>query len=181
MTDTPPDPVAEMSAMKAVHDALAPLSAPSRNRVMAWVSSVLSISQPAYAAQHVAHLPPASSAGAAGSVGHTSAVEFSSFADLFGDAGPVTDSDKALVGGYWLQVVQGAEDFVAQAVNEELKNTGNAVGNITRAFDALRGSKPQLVRQLEKSGKSQQARKKFKLTTAGIQRVQTMLKGALND
>jgi hypothetical protein len=36
---------------------------------------------------------------------------------------------------------------------------------------------PRLVLQLKKSGKSQQARKRYKLTTAGITEVERMIKG----
>ena len=62
-------------------------------------------------------------------------------------------------------------------MNALLKNHGHPVSNITRAFDLLRESKPAYAAQLEKNGKSQQARKKMKLTTAGIRKVEAVIKG----
>jgi hypothetical protein len=40
---------------------------------------------------------------------------------------------------------------------------------------ALQGRKPALVRQVAKSGRTRQARKKYKLTTAGISAVRAMI------
>jgi hypothetical protein len=103
--------------------------------------------------------------------------EYTEFAELYDAAGPETGSDCALVGGYWLQICQGRESFASQEVNDLLKHQGNPVGNITMAFNKLREGKPRLVHQLQKSGKSKQARKTMKLTLEGIRRVEKMLKG----
>jgi len=174
-------PLSELEAMKTLHEALLPLKPEARGRVVAWALGALDI-------------PMSLKAGASsrsntdrstdsddgrpedGEVGARNS-GFTEFADLLGEASPQTDADKALVGGYWFQVVAGADDFTSQAVNDKLKDTGEAVGNITRAMDKLKTSKPQLVRQLLKSGKTQQARKKFKLTSAGVQAVERMLRG----
>jgi hypothetical protein len=102
---------------------------------------------------------------------------YAHFADLYDAAGAETDADKALVGGYWLQVCEKKDSFPSRDVNELLKNQGHPVGNITRAFDTLRGSRPTYVSQLEKSGKTKQARKKLKLTTSGIRKVEDIIKG----
>ena len=59
-----------------------------------------------------------------------------------------------------------------------LKNQGHPIGNITRAFDTLRESRPAYVSQLEKAGKTKQARKKMKLTVTGIRKVEEMMKAA---
>lgn len=103
---------------------------------------------------------------------------FESLADLHGAASPDGDASNALVGGYWFQGVQKNADFTAQQVNDELKNLGCAVGNITMAFNSLRERKPALVLQVQKSGSSKQARKRYKLTQAGISEVQRMLRGS---
>jgi hypothetical protein len=58
-----------------------------------------------------------------------------------------------------------------------LKNLGQGLANITNAIDGLRNQKPALVLQLKKSGKSQQARKTYKLTVAGIKAVEVMIDG----
>ncbi len=79
--------------------------------------------------------------------------------------------------GYWFQVVQNQADFVGQAVNNALKDVGHGVGNITNALSSLQSRKPALVRQVAKSGRTQQARKKYKLTTAGVSAVRAMMNG----
>lgn len=180
-TETGSDPLAELEVMKAVHGALMPLSEQARGRVLRWAIGALSV-EVSVEPQTTVRKPNSKTDGDAdnGSGGGDNAsggVSYTAFADLFGDAHPQTDADKALIGGYWLQVINGAEDFTSQSVNDHLKNTGEAVGNVTRAFDTLKAKKPQLVRQLLKSGKTQQARKKFKLTTAGIEAVKRMLAG----
>jgi hypothetical protein len=176
------DPLKELAAMKALHQALLPLSPEGRGRAIAWAIGALDVPHSMKGAggsrkntDQNTYSDDSEDDGAAPDTGRK-AVGFTVFADLLGEAQPQTDADKALVGGYWFQVVDGVEDFTSQAVNDKLKDTGEAVGNITRAMDKLKDSKPQLVRQLLKSGKSQQARKKFKLTTAGIQAVERMLK-----
>ncbi len=60
-------------------------------------------------------------------------------------------------------------------MNNELNHLGQKVANITNAMTSLNETKPQLVLQLRKSGKSQQARKTYKLSAAGINRVKEMI------
>lgn len=104
-------------------------------------------------------------------------VNYSSFAELFDAALPKSNADRALVAGYWLQVCQGAESFGGQAVNTELKHLGEAIANITNALESLKIQKPALALQLKKSGKSQQARKSYKITVAGVRAVEAMING----
>jgi hypothetical protein len=103
-------------------------------------------------------------------------LKFSSFAELFDSANPLSRSDKALVAGYWIQVIQGNDDVAGAAINLELKHLGHRLSNITGAIDSLRNCKPALVVQLRKSGNTKQARKKYKVTDAGIKAVQAMLR-----
>jgi hypothetical protein len=109
------------------------------------------------------------------------ASEFTGFEDLYDRCSPSKNADKAAVGGYWFQVIQSHETFTAQEVNAVLKNVGHGLGNITDSFSALQESKPALARQVAKSGKARQARKKYKLTTAGIARVRQLMAGAKDD
>jgi hypothetical protein len=106
--------------------------------------------------------------------------EFGDFASLYNAAGPSTDNDRALVGAYWFQEVNGQQDFDAQQVNAELKNLGHGVSNITKAFSRLMKKtkdRPNLVMQIQKSGKTKQARKKYRLTIQGVDAVKRMLRG----
>ena len=162
------DASAEFNAFKAVHDALEPLSEDARGRVIKSVTTLLGIH---------AHLPLASPSETT----HPSLEEeekgnrsFSNLAELFDAATPGPNSEKALLAGYWIQVEGGADSFTSQEVNKELRNLGHKIGHITSAISALQSTKPQLVFQLKKSGTSQQARKTFKISDAGVKRVHEM-------
>jgi hypothetical protein len=91
--------------------------------------------------------------------------------------------EKALVVGYWFQVVQGQPDFGGQEVNSTLKNIGHGIANITDAFTTASSRKPSLVMQTQKTGTSRQARKQYKLTVAGVRWVESRLAnpGTLGD
>ncbi len=102
---------------------------------------------------------------------------FEDFATLFDACSPNTDSLRALVGAYWVQVCQGNQGFDGQSVNKELKHLGHGLGNITMALNPLIGQKPAYVLQLRKSGNTKQARKLYKVTEAGIRKVKAMIAG----
>lgn len=106
---------------------------------------------------------------------------FGSFPDLYHAAQPTTDAEKALVGGYWIQKLEGSDSFSSQSVNQHLKEMGYPVGNITRAFDWLMSQKPQLVQQMKKAGSTKQARKLLKLTHVGLKRVEEMIQSRHQD
>ncbi len=97
------------------------------------------------------------------------------FADLYHKASPSTNADRALLAGYWFQIHQGQNNFGSYLVNKELQNLGHRIGNVTNAFNELSSKKPALAIQVRKSGSSQQARKKYKLTQAGIDFVKNKL------
>jgi hypothetical protein len=87
-------------------------------------------------------------------------------------------SAKALVGAYWMQFKEGVNDVDAMTVNTRLKHLGHGVGNITRAFEALKAERPSPIVQTRKEGNTKQARKKFKVTNEGKKRVEGMLANA---
>src|SRR5436309_1211119 len=87
---------------------------------------------------------------------------FEDLATLFHEANPKTEAEKALVVGCWLQVVPQQKDFESQPLNSEWKNLGHGVGNITDAMTTLIRRKPALVIQIQKSGTTRQARKRYK-------------------
>lgn len=107
--------------------------------------------------------------------GRTIVAKFETAADLFDAAAPNMEFEKAVVGGYWFQVLQGQPDFNGQEVNSTLKNIGYGIGNITDAFSSAIGRKPALVMQTQKTGASKQARKQYKLTVAGVRWVEARL------
>jgi hypothetical protein len=163
----------ELDAIRIIYSALEPLDDDARTRVINYI---------------VARLDIATERDPDGDVGETSgdqdsalkqeqsqAPKFASFADLFEATRPSSNSEKALVAGYWTQVCQGQDDFDGQSANRELKHLGEQLANITVAVNHLREQRPALVIQLKKSGTSRQARKTYKVTVAGIKAVEAMI------
>lgn len=155
----------EVNAMQAVATALEALEQGAQARVLEWAAKRYGIALPK----------------APGRIGEKSDDqsdrEFDSFVDLFDKAGPKSDPERALVGGYWFQVGNATESFTGQQVNDALKDLGHGIGNITVAISSLQDRKPALVRQVSKSGRSKQARKTYKLTSNGIDVVERMISG----
>jgi len=100
---------------------------------------------------------------------------FADFAELFDAANPTDGLDRVLIGAYWHQVIQGSDDFESQSVNTDLKNLGHPSTNITRDLDNLMNRVPRPVMQVRKSGPSQQARKRYKLTREGVRAAEEMI------
>lgn len=166
---------AETKAIETVNKALSDLADDAgRQRVLRWACDRYGVPTPAGNRKiGVAQQTPG--------LGGADTVEFQDFPDLYHRANPSTDAEKALVGGYWLQVLRGQREFDAFAVNNQLKQMGYPVGNITRAFDALMSQQPRLVNQVRKEGKAKQARKRYQLTHQGIGKVEQMLLGTTQE
>lgn len=155
----------ELEAMKQVGAALQPLDEDAVARVLRWACDGYKVS--------VRKSVSAVSSQETGAVSEPHI--FKDLPSLFDAANPTTESEKVLVASYWLQEIQGKDSLDSFAVNSQLKHLGYPVGNMTKAFDALKYSTPSLAIQMEKSGKSKQARKKLKITTEGIRKVQAMI------
>ena len=102
---------------------------------------------------------------------------FEDLADLFHVTAPRTAPERTLVASYWVTSSEGQVEFTAQLVNSKLKDLGYGVSNITEAFTTLMKRRPSLVMQTAKQGKSRQARKRYKLTRAGHDEVEQMIRG----
>jgi hypothetical protein len=100
---------------------------------------------------------------------------FETAADLLDAAAPKMEYEKAVVIGYWFQIIQGQPDFNGQEVNSTLRNIGHGLTNITDAYSSAMNRKPALVMQTQKTGSSKQARKQYKLTVAGVRWVESRL------
>jgi hypothetical protein len=165
----------EITAMRTVADALADLDQAARERVLKWAAARYEVK--INLAEPTARTEDAD--GGAGGADDGSAdgsdAEFEHFAELFDAAAPTTNEDKALVAGYWIQVLEGNDQWSASTLNTQLKNLGHAIPNITTALSGSMKKQPKRVIQLKKSGSSRQARKTYKLTTEGIKVVKRML------
>lgn len=163
----------EIQAMAKITEILGGLEPTVQKRVLHWAANRYSVQIPS---------PSATSKEIDKSkdndlAGNGADAEFKELPDLYTAAKPSTDAEKALIVGYWFQAIQGQNDLDAQQINTQLKHLGYGVTNITSALNDLINRKPQLVIQTHKSGKSKQARKKYKLTQEGIKLVKTMLAG----
>ena len=169
----------EFEAFQQVHDALSGLDADAQSRVISSVSTLLGIGLPSVSVANQ-NSPTVEREGPASDEEKSTSLsaDFSEFAELYAATDPHSNADKALLAGYWRQVCQGEENFSGQSVNTELNHLGHKIANVTNALSQLNDAKPQLVLQLRKSGKSQQARKTYKLSAAGINRVKDMISAA---
>ncbi|MEO0774607.1 MAG: hypothetical protein AAFZ04_15670 [Pseudomonadota bacterium] len=166
----------EFEAFQQVHRALVELDEDAQARVLSSVSTLLGIGAVAQVGSRVTAAHSATEDVTSEVVEDVVGEQaFDEFAELYAATSPTSHADKALVAGYWLQVCKVEENFSGQAVNNELNHLGHKVPNITNAMSSLNDSKPQLVLQLRKSGKSQQARKTYKLSAEGIKRVKEMI------
>jgi hypothetical protein len=177
MTEHPTVGDPEFGAMQTLYNALEPLDDGARMRVVNYILARLEITT-------TAARDDLGTRGNGQDVGEAAlreeqavAPKYGSLAELFDAAQPKTNPDKALAAGYWLQVCQGGESFDGFSANKELKNLGQGLANVTNAIDGLKNQKPALALQLTKSGKSQQARKSYKITVAGIKAVEDMISG----
>jgi hypothetical protein len=165
----------ELEAIHAIANALSKLQDDqARVRVLGYANARFGgADQEPRRTQHA--LQVAGPAGNGSSRADMAEPSFSEFVDLFDKASPATNVDKALVAGYWLQLCSKQVSWTGQQANNLLKDLGHGLSNITNATNTAQSHKPALIRQISKSGKAQQARKAYKLTTAGVARVREML------
>jgi len=153
----------ELAAMDTVVGALEGLDEDGRSRVLRYASDRFGVE----AWRGSASTPKAEGPAAS---------SFSEVGELMHAARPNAGPERALVAGYWLQELGGrTSGWGGAEVNDLLKNMGHPLANVTKTLDSLRQRNPQLVMQIGKSGRSRQARKTYKLTSAGVGAVREML------
>jgi hypothetical protein len=163
----------QLAAMNAVGEVLENLDGGERVRVLRWAIETFGVEGVGAGRED---REPARQSPQSSRSPQTTSDSFSSLGELLDAANPDTTYDRILVICYWLQELQGQDDFVAQGVNEELKHQGHSVANITDAFTKLMRKVPAPVRQTRKEGTSAQARKRYALTEAGKRSVLNMLR-----
>ena len=155
---------AELEAMKVIVDTLRPLTPESIKKVLRFVNDT-------YPSKGTVQATFEKLASVDAQENQSTLTEFH---ELFDAARPETGAERALVAGYWLQVIQANEEWDSFMVNKELKNLGWPASNITRDLDNLVKRIPRWVHH-RKEGTSQQGRKTYTLTTEGKRAVQRML------
>lgn len=168
--DTNPNPIQELEAMKAIAEALKTLDESAIRRVLHWAVDAYRPKSSGFATQ-----PERGAETFGAGIPPDLKSRYPTLADFFSAASATQEADKALVVGYWFQVVEGAGDLDGFTLNKELKHLGHGISNITSALDTLQGRRPALVIQTKKSGTSKQARKKYKLTLEGQRAVERMI------
>jgi hypothetical protein len=152
----------ELESMARLSDALEPLSDEQRRRVMLWAFDKFQIphsSAPKQVAQGDSHVP-------------ANPGEFEDLASLFEACDPKTDREKALVAGYWLQNSANGKEWDTENANEQLKELGHGIKNISLA---IHGLKPKFVLQTKTQGADGKKRKQYRLTTLGLKKVRDMM------
>jgi hypothetical protein len=172
----------EIDAMSALATALADLEGDARGRVLRWAAERYGVSvNTSKGGRHGGGAAGGHDGGTGEEVTDKEIAEeapvYEHFADLFNEAQPKTHPDKALVAAYWLQAIQDQSTWQSAALQLELKNLGHAIGNITEALTTNMQKKPARIVQVQKAGKSRQARKTYKVTHEGLVYVQGMLRG----
>ncbi len=165
---------AELKAMVAVERALTGVAGDVQQRVLRWACERFGIQGVPLRADKKRSAQGEEEEGDENGDGGN-APAGGGLAEFYDRAAPETDTDKALVMAYWYQYKEGQSEVEAQRVNKELKHLGYRVGNITRAFEGLKGQKPALIVQTRKEGTTKQARKKYKVTGEGKKVVEKML------
>jgi hypothetical protein len=166
----------EIEAMGQIDTALEGLQADEKRRVLSWALDkhgdevITATTRPAAASP--AQTP---AANATGTPADSTPKQFERISDLVDAASPNTTVDYVLVASYWFQVIEGEESITGMQVNAALKDLGHGASNITDSYSGLMTRKH--ARQIQKSGTSRQARKRYRLTEEGIRAVQRMLSG----
>lgn len=166
---------AEVLAMQRVAEALNPLEKPERNRVLRWAQDKFGEVNIERSVESFVHSngPPVRETASA----PVSTDDFDDFASLYDASKPQTDVERALVGAVWATREGAGNSFRAHDVNTLLKDLGFGILNITDALNALQARRPNEVMQVSKSGTSRQARKTYRVTRAGLERVNRMIRG----
>jgi len=157
----------ELRVMSAVYEEFTRIDDEAKQRVLNWVAGKFSLKSYKAAMTGIG--------ASALDKGTVSIESFNSVADAFNAAGPEIDRDKALVVAAFIQKSIGKDEVTGYEINQELRQLGHGLNNITDAINQMMGKSPKLMMQVKKEGKSKQARKKYRVTAEGFKVVQQML------
>lgn len=166
-------PVPEIEAMGQVAEALERLEPEERSRVVRWAAERYGVTlgkSPTKGREDPldeVDIDEEDEVGG-GRDNPASSGEFEHFADLYAAVDPSTDKERVLVAAYWVQVIEGDDTFGSTVLNKMLKDLGHSVTAINKAMSRNMNEKPQLILQVKRGGNSQQSRKIYKLTAAGV-------------
>jgi hypothetical protein len=158
----------DLKALETILKTLEPLSEDERERVLRWASEKLGIQQ--------APLGRVGSGALKKPVAIEAAFEkhpggFQNVGEFLAAASPASDADRVLCVAVYLQDFSASPDATlsGKQINDELKNLGHGVKNITDSINTLKSRKPQHMIQTKKAGKAKQAWKEYRVTRAGVE------------
>lgn len=153
--------LADLKALETILKTLEPLSEDERARVLRWTGEKLGIQHGA--AKRAAPIDVAFEKHPGG---------FQTIGEFLAAASAGSDVDRVLCVAVYLQDFSETPDDVTlsgKQINDELKNLGHGVKNITDCINTLKDRKPQHMIQTKKAGKSRQAWKEYRVTRAGVE------------
>lgn len=167
----------EIQAMGAIDKAMQGLDSETNKRVLRWAVDKFG----GGTVDIEPELKIRADTGDTGTAKRNGTGDYERISDLMDAASPRTGVDHVLVASYWFQAIKGQESFTSQEVNAELKDLGHGSKNITDSFSSLIERKPPAARQVQKSGSTRQARKRYRLTEVGVRAVDRMLRGETDE
>lgn len=170
-------PDAEIEAMGTVAEALGNLNEDERGRVVRWAAERYGVvfAKPRGKPDEVDEDDDDEDDANEHDGGTDVSRDYEHFAELYDAADPSTDAERVLIAAYWTQFLQGKSPYGSLELNKVLKDLGHGVGTINKAMSTNIKKRPALILQVSRSGSSQQARKKYKLTDAGKKWVEARL------
>jgi hypothetical protein len=158
----------DLKALETILKTLEPLSEDERERVLRWASEKLGIQQTG-PGRTVGGAPKKTAAIDAAFEKHPGG--FQSVGEFLAAASPGSDADRVLCVAVYLQDFSESPDATlsGKQINDELKNLGHGVKNITDSINTLKARKPQHMIQTRKAGRAKQAWKEYRVTRAGVE------------
>jgi len=159
----------ELMVMQDVYSSLTSLDKEEQVRVIDWVSKKLQLDQIVKSSNK--HPNKMDSA--------INIKDFDTAGDIYAAATLSSQSEKVLLIATYLQ--EKTNEFITgRQINDELKNIGHPISNITSVINSLKNKTPSLMSQMKKSGRTQQAQKKYKVTLEGVRAAKKLLLPADN-
>lgn len=159
----------EIEVMSTVYQAMKELGNDSQLRILNWLTDKFQLNR------ELNRLKEHKDKINDGSYKGSDIDRFSSIDELFSHVDPKGTGQKVLVVASFLQVKYQKTDLTGREINQDLRNLGHGVKNITAAIQPLIDRKPKLMIQTRKAGATKQAQKKYKVTSEGLKVVREML------
>jgi hypothetical protein len=162
----PSDPEAEVRAISEIGRLLSNLPPEARRRVLLW-------------AVEFAEVDLTGARTSAGVVRGPNRQEQdlpADLAQLIEWAAPTKELEHALLACYFHTIVKREASVDGATINAELGRMGRRSSNITKALTHLIDKSPSLVILVGRTGRGKNARKQYRVTSAGVAQVRAMIR-----